>query len=207
MLVPEISELSTTVIVILVVFSLCNLIIIYARIPGVQAMYKCFPGMLPAQAFLLPSNSALDTVTKQRYYKFLEEKVEGFCVHESDEEMKPMVATAVTWLIAKTRDEKRFPLIHEENINFGFSYNLLGVRKFGVLLTILGLILNVSALYLKLHEKLFFDFNADALIASTIIDLLFLILWIKIVNKKLVQSCGKKYARALLSACDSSDLQ
>ena len=207
LLVPEINELSATVIVILIIFSLCNVIIIYARIPGVKAMYKCFPDLLPAQALLLPSNSSLNVLTKQRYYKFLEEKIETFSICGSDEEMRPMVATAVTWLIAKTRNEKQFPLIYEENINFGFSYNLLGVKKFGVLLTILGLIVNVSALYLKWYKKLFFDLNANTLIASLIIDLLFLVLWIGVVNKKLVKSCGKKYAYALLAACDSSDLQ
>lgn len=206
MIFPEINNLATTTIVILTIFALCNVIIIYSRIPGVNAMKKCFPQMLPAQEFLLPSNTYLDSLTKQRYYKFFSEKLESFSVLKSDKEMIPMAATAVTWLIAQTRDEKKFPLINEENINFGFSYNLLGLKKCGIFLTLIGLAVNIIFYVLQMNFHLDLGVKLNALIASTIINFLFLLLWIVIVSKKLVKNCAKKYARALLSACDSPHL-
>ena len=169
-------------------------------------MKKCFPQMLPAQEFLLPSNTYLDSLTKHRYYKFFSEKLESFSVLESDKEMLPMVVTAVTWLIAQTRDEKKFPLINEENINFGFSYNLLGLKKCGIFLTLIGLAVNIIFYVLQMNFHLDLGVKLNALIASTIINFLFLLLWIVIVSKKLVKNCAKKYARALLSACDSPHL-
>lgn len=36
-----------------------------------------------------------------------------------------------------------------------------------------------------------------------IFTLLYLIIWFGVINKKLVKNCAKKYAFALLSACDS----
>ena len=90
-------------------------------------MKKCFPDLLPAQEYLLPSNRQLDRITKNRYYKFLTEHMDDFKVFDSEDEMKPYASTAVTWLIAKTRNASKFPLVAEENTNFGFAYNLLGV--------------------------------------------------------------------------------
>ena len=83
---------------------------------------------MPAQEFLLPSNTYIDSITKQRYYDFLTRNLPGFTVLKTDAEMKPLVSTAVTWLITQTRSENDFPLIYEENINFGISYNLLGLK-------------------------------------------------------------------------------
>lgn len=150
-------------------------------------MKKCFPQMLPAQEFLLPSNTYLDSLTKQRYYKFFSEKLESFSVLKSDKEMIPMAATAVTWLIAQTRDEGKFPLINEENINFGFSYNLLGLKKCGIFLTLIGLAVNIIFYVLQMNFHLDLGVKLNALIASTIINFLFLLLWIVIVSKKLVK--------------------
>lgn len=117
-----------------------------------------------------------------------------------------MAATAVTWLIAQTRDEGKFPLINEENINFGFSYNLLGLKKCGIFLTLIGLAVNIIFYVLQMNFHLDLGVKLNALIASTIINFLFLLLWIVIVSKKLVKNCAKKYSRALLSACDSPHL-
>ncbi|HXR30363.1 MAG TPA: hypothetical protein VN752_04425 [Solirubrobacterales bacterium] len=39
---------------------------------------------------------------------------------------------AVRSLIARTRDRKRFPLLFEENVNYGFRRNCLGLRRYGI---------------------------------------------------------------------------
>lgn len=80
LLVPEVRELSTTIVIMLIAFSLCNVFIIYSRISGVKAMKKCFPIIMPAQEFLLPSNTYIDSITKQRYYDFLTRNLPGFTV-------------------------------------------------------------------------------------------------------------------------------
>lgn len=202
LLIPEINNISSTLVVGIITYGLCNIIIVYCRVPGVKAMKKCFPKLLPAQKALLPSNHYIDSVTKHRYYQFFSEHIPEFKVSSSDSEMTPYVCSAVTWLISQTRDYSKFPLIAEENINFGFTYNLLGLKPYGLILSTTGLIFNLVLSFLH-----FFNFiNCSKAIAGLIINLLFLFLWIFIINQNLVISSGKKYARALLSACDSNIL-
>lgn len=191
LLVPEMKELSTTVITIIIVYSLCNTFIIFSRTLGPKAMRKCYPDLLPAQQYLLPSDTTLEKMTKDRYYRFFENKI-------------AMVETAVTWLIAKTRDVTQFSLINEENINFGTSYNLLGVKAYALGFAILNLGINIVSIVLKRKEIL--SLSYEVLISAAIITLLFIMIWCFIINKKLVKRCGRNYAKALLSACDSTIL-
>lgn len=196
-------DLSSTLIVAIIIYGICNVIIVYCRVPGVKAMKKCFPKLLPAQECLLPSNHQIDAVTKQRYYKYLSEHIEGFKISENDSEMIPYASTAVTWLISKTRDSSKFPLIAEENINFGFTYNLLGLKPYGIIVSCIGIIFNSVLMYL--HFSNYACFDLKILISGMAINLFFLLFWIFIITKSLVISAGKKYARALLSACDSNN--
>lgn len=200
---PQFRELSTTIIVISVGLSLSNVVMIYSRLLGVNAMKKCFPDLMPAQQFLLPSSNKLDSVTKNRYYKFFSKNLEDFVVSNSDEAMRNTVSSAVTWLISQTRSETDFPLIYEENMNFGFSYNLLGLKPFGIILTSIVLLINVY-LYCSISNcNIILNVNTISIIYFLIIDVNFLFMWIFIINKKLVKNCANKYARALLAACDS----
>lgn len=204
LLIPEIHDLSSTLIIAIIIYGICNLVIVYCRIPGVKAMKKCFPTLLPAQEFLLPSSPKIDMVTKQRYYKFLSEHIDEFKISNDDAEMIPYVSTAVTWLISKTRDSTKFPLIAEENANFGFSYNLLGLKAYGITVSCIGVISNIILMYLFFTNSI--SINISGILASFVIHLLFLLLWIFIITRRLVVSSGQKYARALLSACDSNDI-
>lgn len=160
------------------------------------------PGL--TNLYLLPSDTTLEKMTKDRYYRFFENKIEDFQVSSDDDEMKPMVETAVTWLIAKTRDVTQFSLINEENINFGTSYNLLGVKAYALGFAILNLGINIVSIVLKRKEIL--SLSYEVLISAAIITLLFIMIWCFIINKKLVKRCGRNYAKALLSACDSTIL-
>lgn len=164
-------------------------------------MKNCFPDLLPAQKALLPSSSYIDKKSKERYYSFLSQNINEFTVSDNDDDMKECVSTAITWLISQTRDSKKFPLIAEENINFGFSYNLLGLKPLGLIMCSAGIFFN-GVLFFLTHRQLIALHLTD-IVCGFIINLIFLLIWIFIINKKLVVSSGKKYARALLSACDT----
>lgn len=199
--VPEVQKFTSTIIVLLVIYCLCNLLIVYCRLPGTQAMRKCFPELLPAQKALLPSSTYIDKKSKERYYLFLSQNINEFKISDDDNQMKESASTAVTWLIAQTRDSEKFPLIAEENINFGFSYNLLGLKPLGLTMCSIGTLFNGVLFYLT--HKQFITLDLTDIVCGFIVNFAFLLIWILIINKKLVISSGKKYARALLSACDS----
>lgn len=171
---------------------------------GSKAMKKCFPNLLPAQESLLPSSTYIDAKTKQRYYDYFLAHVSGFEISNNDTEMSSSVATAVNWLISQTRDTSKFPLIAEENINFGFAYNLLGLKPYGIIISLICILFNSFLFYLQCKKLI--SVPSESLLAGFTISLLFLLLWLFIITQNLVKSCGKKYARALLSACDSPHL-
>lgn len=204
LIVPEFRELSSTLIVIIITFALCNVLIICCRISGTEAMKKCFSGLMPAQQYLLPSDNYIDSITKKRYHTFLSQKIQSFDISIIDENM---AATAVTWLIAQTRDATKFPLIAEENINFGVSYNLLGLKKSGLTLSFLGILINMIIYVVDVKNIVSVAIPYNILFIAIFINLLFFLFWVFLVNQNLVKNAGKKYGRALLSACDSPFLQ
>ncbi len=201
-LIPELRNISCTFIVALITFALMNLIIVTSRTHGSASLKKCFPDVLPAQQYLLPEDTTLDRFTKGRYYKFLENHLECFKVTENKNEMRLQTESAVKWLIAKTRNATDFPLIAEENANLGFSYNLLGMKPYGILLCSFLLIVDIVIYILTYTKALSID--QISILFCSIFSLLFLLIWITVITPKIVQCNAKKYACALLSACDSS---
>jgi len=201
MLIPEVRNISSTFIITAITFALSNLIIIVARINGNKTLHKCFPDILPAQQFLLPEDSTIDKITKQRYYDFFKTNLKNFEVSDDAKDMRAQSESAIKWLIAQTRNGNDFPLIMEENTNLGFAYNLLGLKPLGIAICIILSILDVVIVILS-HITLL-SANVVTLSFCFIFTILYLIMWIYIINQQLVKSCAKKYALALLSACDA----
>lgn len=198
-LFPEARELSTTVVVILIFYAICNVATILCRESGTKAMKKCFPHLLPAQQMLMPSDNYLDSLTKARYYAFFENNIDGFKASTDDEKMEDMVQTAVTWLISKTRNSAEFSLISEENINFGLAYNLLALKTKALLICVMCFVLNI---YILTHTNISM-FSIPTIILCLVLDGIIFLFWLFIINESLVKELGKKYARVLLSACDT----
>lgn len=203
-LIPEIRSITSTLIISLIIYALSGIIIIFSRMFGSKALLKCFPEGLPAQQFLMPNNSCLDKYSKERYYNFFKHKIPTFQISKNEDEMRAQVDTSITWLISQTRDNSKFPLIAEENMNLGFAYNLLGLKPLGICLNLLLLFINVITIFI--HYKYHFYVNIANIVYCLIATIFSLLLWLFIITKSLVVNCGKKYARALLSACDSPEL-
>ena len=55
--------------------------------------------------------------------------------------------TCVRWLLEQTRDQKKFVLLFDENCNYGFRRNLWGMKPAGVFLSVLGLALGASGIF------------------------------------------------------------
>lgn len=203
-LLPEIRNLSTTLIITMVSYAFSGLIILFSRRKSGKILKKCFPNGLPAQQYLMPNNNHLNNYIKERYYNFFKKNIADFTLSQNEEEMEKQTDSAVKWLISQTRDSTKFPLIAEENMNLGFAYNLLGIKSAGVSISLSLFLINSIAIiaYYKL------DINIDPIliIYCQISNVLCLIMWIFFINESLVISCSKKYAYALLSACDSPDL-
>jgi len=95
-------------------------------------------GGWPSTAVLRHRDLTFDEVTKARFHRRLVEcGAVAAMPTEAEESADPgkadaTFASAATWLRGQTRDKKAFPLIFEENINYGFVRNLLGSRWYAL---------------------------------------------------------------------------
>lgn len=205
LLVPNASNFSFTAIILVICFGLCNLMMSLSRFWGRNVPSKCFSGLMPAQQLLMPDDETLDPITKKRYYKFLCSNVENLSFTKDIAISTNSCKSAVNWLISQTRDSNKFPLIKEETINFGFSKTLYGLKPLGIVISLLLTIIEIIIVIAKINLKFNYITYAD-IIAATITSCIFTIIWIFFIKKEWVTYSGYKYAKTLLSACDSDEL-
>lgn len=203
-LFPEILNLSSTLIITIIAYALSGVIILFSGRKSGKILKKCFLNGLPAQQYLMPNNNTLNNYVKERYYNFLKKHIANFTLSQNQEEMINQTDSAVKWLISQTRDSSKFPLIAEENMNLGLAYNLLGIKPAGI--GICSLLLLFNSIVMITYYRLDVSVNLNPIICCQISIVLCLIMWVFFISKSLVISCSKKYAHALLSACDSPEL-
>ena len=80
----------------------------------------------------------IDPITKARYHKRLADLVKGAkAPSANDEQEDPVAADGVysawsTYLRVNTRDTKKYSLLLQENINYGYRRNVWGLRPIGI---------------------------------------------------------------------------
>lgn len=97
-----------------------------------ERLKKSTGGPLTAQ-YLRHRDGRIDAVTKVRYHSFLESKIGTRFPTPAQEDADPTYAdqvydSGVRFLIDYTRDQKRYPLVFKELVNYGYRRNLRGLR-------------------------------------------------------------------------------
>ena len=203
LVIPNLNGLSTTAVLIFIAVCLCNLLVIIPRVSNDRITKSCFGDELPTERLLQPADCSIDDITKQRYYGFLRKSIRGISFDTSDEEkLRNSIISSVAWLRSNTRDKTKFPLIYEENINYGFARNLYGLKRYGVLISVVSMIVDMAILVIEKTAIYTNRFSLAGASISFVISVLFLLMWVIVVKEELVRFCGEKYARELLSACD-----
>ena len=171
-----------------------------------RALFANWGGQ-PATRWLSHSDGNLDAQTKARYHGFLTRHMDAWVAPSPTDELqdnrKADIAyeSAVRWLREKTRDRKRYRLVFEENVSYGFRRNLYGLKPVGLVVGSLCLVSN----YLALNGVIS---NTTAAIGPGLgglaLSLAVLICWIVVVRPTWVRDSAEAYARALLATCDQS---
>jgi len=105
--------------------------------------------------------------------------------------------SAVDFLREATREKERFPLIAEENMNYGYRRNLWAMKPTGITSTTIGLLICAA------KPVTAYQHGIDPItIITTAICLLLLILWITRFTPEWVHTAGNEYAKNLLAALD-----
>jgi hypothetical protein len=178
-----------------------------ARDTGRKAERKLLAlwGGFPTLSMLRHRNSAGNAVTRERYHTKLRSLLPGTAIPTAAaESFDPDAADAVyesciQALREKTRDTKKFPLVFEENVGYGFRRNLWGVKPAGVALSVIGLVGCGARIVVAASDGT--DIPAAALVGTAINALLFAV-WIARVTPTWVYDSAYAYAERLLAACE-----
>lgn len=141
----RLSVIGALVITPLVAMGLTHLLAQVARDRGKQMQGSLFAewGGTPTTVRLRHSDTVINPVTKLRYHNKGAVLLRVAFPSESQEQTDPLDAdrvyeSFVDYLRDHTRDATQFPLVTEENINFGFRRNLLGLRFIGLPLSVIA---------------------------------------------------------------------
>ena len=116
-----------------------------------RALFEAWGGM-PSVAILRHRDGRIDVITKARYHKQLAALVKGAIAPSAEEEVAdPAAADQVysawsSFLRVHTRDTKKYPLVFQENVSYGYRRNIYGLRTFGIVVS--GLSLAAGAIWL-----------------------------------------------------------
>jgi hypothetical protein len=179
----------------------------FARENGRRAEKRLYGlwGGKPTTLWLRRGDQNLDRLTKERYYTFLTDNVSGWnAPTEVQEQADPVSAdmlyeSAARWLLERTRDKEKYPLVFKELVSYGFRRNLYGIKAYGLAFLIACVVIQSSLLYMFWGSP---DRPVIAGIILLIADIVAVLVWTLVINSHWVHDSADAYARALLSSCD-----
>lgn len=161
-------------------------------------------GGTPSTQILRFSNSIIGEADKKFYHSELlrltgvgksnMKRVESASVESSDE----IYSSWSSYLRSKTRDIKKYNLLFQENISYGFRRNLLGLKPLASLIAIISLIGVLISEYAKIGLK--FTLISQATIFILLGLILIILFWFLVVRKSWVKMVAFAYAERLLEA-------
>ena len=167
-------------------------------------LWKSWDGP-PTTRFLRHRDMQFNSIRKMRCHGIFHDLIPNINIPTMEEEMSdPLKADQIyeactRFLIAKTRDTKKFSLLYKENINYGFLRNLWGLKPLGIVLSLLSLI--------NCGYFLWIEWNNKKILPETIIFILIIlcisVLWITWVRPKNIKIAAEAYAERLLECCEN----
>lgn len=155
-------------------------------------------GGAPSITFLRHRDTTIDPITKERFHTSLVAlgAVSSLPTKEAElcepGEADHAYAAACNWLRSRTRERKLFPLVFEENVNYGYLRNLLACRTWGFTACIVGLISCVIAIW----------YGRQATVETAVTILVLLYLGFSVTEEALRRQANT-YARRLLESIDT----
>ena len=155
----------------------------------------------PTTRFFRHGNCEFNEVTRGRVHAKLREL--GLHVPTREEQEQDRCAADTHYescteeLIRRTRDAGRFPLVFKGLTEYGFRRNLLGLKVFGVFLTVAGVAGSAWSTYTAWTATN--ELPAVSLVAGLITAGL-LLAWLVWVTERTVKLSADRYARFILEA-------
>lgn len=154
----------------------------------------------PTTRFLQHGNREFNKVTRDRVHQKLQSH--GLSVPTPEEQTSDERAAAKTYescveeIIRNTRSKKDYPLVFKGLTEYGFRRNLLGMRRFGLGITITVL---TGTVWTTISRWSATDLPAVPIVTGLITAGL-LLTWIFWVTERTVKLAANRYARFILEA-------
>jgi len=156
---------------------------------------------------MLRHRGVSNTVLVQQRHKKLQELLPDQKIPTAEEELAnperadEVYEAATAILREKTRDKKRFPLVFEENCNYGFRRNLWGMKPLGTFAAVVGTAA-VAAL-IVMHYRYANVVMSSITPTAAVLNGLLLLAWLFWVTPAWVKIAADAYAERLLAASDT----
>lgn len=163
-------------------------------------------GGLPSISILRHRDTRLDPITKTRYHKMLSLLVkEAKAPTAKQEEVDPAFADSVyaawsNFLRVNTRDTKKFALLFQENVSYGYRRNVWGLKSYGIIVSLVSLAACGVRFYLTQQSKGNID---EWLLGASVLDVVFLLLWIFRFTGEWVRVPAEAYAERLVECTET----
>jgi hypothetical protein len=163
-------------------------------------------GGMPTVQLLSFKNEEIDPITKRKYHKILLElspiEDKGLNFETTDIHLVSNIYEYwTTFLISRTRNTKKFPLIFKENISYGFRRNLWGLKNISILFLIISISGNILYQFLVVGSKNLLDFPISFFI-SELFMIIILLIWIFRINSEWIRIPAFAYAERLLESVE-----
>jgi len=156
---------------------------------------------------MIRHRDAANKTLVDRYHNKLQSLLKDIKIPSVDDEKSDPSAAdeiydgCVSYLREKTRNKKKFPLVFEENCNYGFRRNLWGMKSFGITISIISICV---IFFLVLTNYIFKDISIPPIVfIYLLIDCLILFIWIFLINTDWVKIAADAYAERLLSSSEN----
>jgi len=160
----------------------------------------------PTTRFLRHLNNEFNSVQRTRCHNKLQTIIPDINIPSVEEEQNnPQLADAVyevyvKYLIIKTRDTNKYPLVYKENVNYGFLRNLWGLKNFGISISVLSIILSCLYIGINWFETFYISSESIIILVLCIVTLLSWVFWVK---PDKIRIAAEAYAERLLECCET----
>lgn len=162
-------------------------------------------GYLPSVLFLRHRDSKIEGPTKSRYHAKIQALVDGLLLPSAGEEAAdPQSAdekyqSACRFLLGATRDDKKFSVLKEQNMNYGFRRNLFGLRPYGIFFSAVATLACLLRIYFTYRAGQPFAPWPWFCLATSLVCA---ITYVVVVSKDFVRRGADAYALALLESLE-----
>jgi hypothetical protein len=201
----ELSNIVATVGMLVVIYALAD----WARKQGRSIEPRLYEQMggKPSVTMMYRADNTIDNESKDRYRSFLAAAVKRPAPTEADELQNPAAASAFyelagTWLREHSRDTKRFPILFNENVTYGFRRNLLGLKWPALFLNVV--VVAICAVVLWQHTPVNFSDDLTRRVLVVLVVAAIHALYIGfVVGPRGVMDAARTYARQLILSCET----